>query len=593
MSDDEMPQDMGMGGMGGDDDMSDEDMDYTPPSDLPEGIKKEIITEAPSANWKKPKSGDDVTVHYVGTLESDGTEFDSSRSRGKPFNFLLGKGQVIQGWDKGVATMKQGEVAKFTLSPEFAYGEEGSPPKIPANATLVFEVELLSWVSKDDLFQDGGVIKDEIKEGTGWKKPKEGDEIMMSLKATEKDGETVIDEKKAFEYVIGSGVLGQISKACDKALTNMKKGEEAKLTCTKDYAYGDDKPDGAVITLSLDQIYETRDCSFAKDKSLMKKQVGEGEGYDMPKDASTVKLKVDAATDGASALAGFVATTLEFTAGNGQVCDALESVVMDMKKGEKAVLTCVNPSHCVEEKLGLKEIKAEKVVLFLELVDFEKAKDTWNMSEEEKVDFGLARKDIGSDLFKRGRISLALERYKKVIDLFNYTDNFKEENKAKAKDLKKVCELNLAACHLKVKDYSAAKKSCSNVLKDERENVKALFRRAQADVAMKNFMDAMSDLKKCIDIDPQNKAARALYKEAQVGQKEEDKKSKGLFAKMCAGLGKGPIPPPGKDKSAMAEDDDMDDDEDDGMEEAKAGEEPKADEKGPAEGRDVEEKKAE
>jgi len=339
--------------------------------------------------------------------------------------------------------------------------------------------------------------------------------------------------------------------------------------------------------------YETRDCSFAKDKSLMKKQVGEGEGYDMPKDASNVKLKVDAATDGSSALAGFVATTLEFTSGNGQVCDALESVVMDMKKGEKAVLTCVNPSLCAEEKLGLKEIKAEKVVLFLELLEFEKAKDTWNMSEEEKVDFGLARKDVGSDLFKRGRISLALERYKKVIDLFNYTDNFNEENKAKAKDLKKICELNLAACHLKVKDYSAAKKSCSNVLKDERENVKALFRRAQADVAMKNFEIAMSDLKKCIEIDPQNKAARALYKEAQVGQKEEDKKSKGLFAKMCGGLGKGPIPPPGKDKS-MAEDDDVDDD--DAMEEeAKASEEPNADEKGPSDGGggNVEEKKAE
>lgn len=527
-------------------------------------------------------------MHYVGTLESDGTEFDSSRSRGKPFNFLLGKGQVIQGWDKGVATMKQGEIAKFTLSPEFAYGEDGSPPKIPASATLIFEVELISWVSKDDIFQDGGVIKDEVKEGTGWKKPKEGDEIMLTLKAIEKDGETLIEEKKNFEYIIGSGVLGKISTACDKALTSMKKGEEAKLTCTKDYAYGEDKPDGAIINISLDEIYETRDCSFAKDKSLMKKQVGEGEGYDMPKDASTVKLKVDAATDGSAALPGFAATTLEFTTGNGQVCDALESVVADMKKGEKAVLTCVNPSLCIEDKLGLKEIKAEKVVLTLELVEFEKAKDTWNMSEEEKLEFGAARKDIGSDLFKKGRIALALERYKKVIDLFNYTDNFKEENKAKAKDLKKVCELNLAACHLKVKDYSAAKKSCTGVLKDERENVKALFRRAQADVALKNFMDAMSDLKKCIEIDPQNKAARALYKEAQAGQKEEDKKSKGLFAKMCAGLGKGPIPPPGKDKSMAEDDEDMDGDEDEGMEE-----EAQVDKEGKADGEAVDEKKAE
>lgn len=409
---------------------------------------------------------------------------------------------------------------------------------------------------------------------------------MVSLKVTEKD-ETIIEEKKDFEYVIGSGALGKISKACDKALTSMKKGEEAKLTCAKEYAYGDDKPDGVIITLSLDQIYETRDCSFAKDKSLMKKQVGEGEGYDMPKDASIVKLKVDAATDGAAALPGFAAATLEFTTGNGQVCDALESVIVDMKKGEKAVLTCSNSSLCIEEKLGLKEIKAEKVVFTLELVEFEKAKDTWNMSEEEKVEFGIARKEIGSDLFKRARITLALERYKKVIDLFNYTDNFKEENKVKAKDLKKLCELNLAACHLKVQDYSAAKKSCTNVLKDEAGNVKALFRRAQADVALKNFMDAMADLKKCIDLDPQNKAARALYKDAQVGQKGEDKKSKGLFAKMCGGLGKGPIPPPGKDKSMAEDDDEMDGDEDDEA----MDEEGQADKEGKVDGEAVDDKK--
>merc|ERR550532_3627669 len=119
-----------MGGMGEQD--SDDDMDdYSPPPELPEGITKEIITEADSANWKKPKNGDEVTVHYVGTLESDGSEFDSSRGRDQPFVFTLGKGQVIKGWDQGVITMKKGEIAKFTLSPEFAYGAAGSPPKIP------------------------------------------------------------------------------------------------------------------------------------------------------------------------------------------------------------------------------------------------------------------------------------------------------------------------------------------------------------------------------------------------------------------------------------------------------------------------------
>eukprot|EP00913_Durusdinium_trenchii_P008394 g7885.t1 len=69
--------------------------------------------------------------------------------------------------------MKKGEVAKFTLAPDFAYGEEGSPPKIPPKATLVFEVELLGWVSKDDLFGDEGAIKTQLKEGSGWRTPNE------------------------------------------------------------------------------------------------------------------------------------------------------------------------------------------------------------------------------------------------------------------------------------------------------------------------------------------------------------------------------------------------------------------------------------
>ncbi len=62
-------------------------------------------------------------MHYVGTLESDASEFDSSRARNKPFEFTLGKGQDIKGWDLGVASMKKGELAKFTLAPEFAYGD--------------------------------------------------------------------------------------------------------------------------------------------------------------------------------------------------------------------------------------------------------------------------------------------------------------------------------------------------------------------------------------------------------------------------------------------------------------------------------------
>jgi len=109
---------------------------------VPDKLWKRIIKEgegdSPSTNAK-------VEVHYVGTLYPSGDKFDSSRDRGTSFDFKLGTGAVIKGWDTGVATMKIGEVAELLCGPEYAYGESGSPPKIPANATLKFEVELLDF----------------------------------------------------------------------------------------------------------------------------------------------------------------------------------------------------------------------------------------------------------------------------------------------------------------------------------------------------------------------------------------------------------------------------------------------------------------
>lgn len=88
-------------------------------------------------------AGKQVTVHYVGTL-TDGSKFDSSRDRGKGFSFRLGAGQVIKGWDQGVAGMRIGGLRKLTIPSDLAYGDRGFPPVIPPRATLVFEVELLS-----------------------------------------------------------------------------------------------------------------------------------------------------------------------------------------------------------------------------------------------------------------------------------------------------------------------------------------------------------------------------------------------------------------------------------------------------------------
>jgi FKBP-type peptidyl-prolyl cis-trans isomerase len=108
-------------------------------NDLPNALVKEDLVLGSGA---VAEAGSDIVVHYVGWLES-GQQFDSSRARRDPLDFALGAGDVIKGWDEGIAGMKVGGKRKLTIPPELAYGEHGCGGVIPPQATLVFEVELL------------------------------------------------------------------------------------------------------------------------------------------------------------------------------------------------------------------------------------------------------------------------------------------------------------------------------------------------------------------------------------------------------------------------------------------------------------------
>jgi len=106
----------------------------------PSGLKVEFLQEG---KGPAPKPGQTVVVHYTGTLV-DGKKFDSSRDRGEPFSFKLGAGQVIRGWDEGLALMPIGSRARLTIPPQLGYGAAGAGGGvIPPNATLIFDVELM------------------------------------------------------------------------------------------------------------------------------------------------------------------------------------------------------------------------------------------------------------------------------------------------------------------------------------------------------------------------------------------------------------------------------------------------------------------
>lgn len=113
---------------------------------LTTGLDYIILKEA-SKDSKKPSKGSRVAVHYTGWLNNNGKEgkkFDSSVDRGQPFEFFVGIGQVIKGWDLGVADMKVGEKRRIFIAPELGYGTRGAGAVIPGNASLIFDVELLA-----------------------------------------------------------------------------------------------------------------------------------------------------------------------------------------------------------------------------------------------------------------------------------------------------------------------------------------------------------------------------------------------------------------------------------------------------------------
>ena len=109
---------------------------------LPPGPKELQIVDDAVGTGAEAKTGDNVSVHYTGTL-MNGHKFDSSRDKNKPFDFKIGSNQVIKGWDQGVVGMKVGGKRRLTIPSDLGYGSAGHPPDIPPNAGLKFEVELL------------------------------------------------------------------------------------------------------------------------------------------------------------------------------------------------------------------------------------------------------------------------------------------------------------------------------------------------------------------------------------------------------------------------------------------------------------------
>ncbi|KAF5740604.1 FKBP-type peptidyl-prolyl cis-trans isomerase family protein [Tripterygium wilfordii] len=474
------------------------------------GLKKKLIKQG--QGWETPEPGDEVIVHYVGTL-LDGTEFDSTRDRDEPVTFKVGHGHVVPGLDQGILTMRKGEIALFTIPHELGYGAAGGRDGVPPDAFVLFEVELVSWITVVDICKDGGIIKKIMEKGDRNKQPSDLDEVIVKYQVALVDS-TIVAKTP------GGGVGfyvkdGHFCQALPKAIVTMKQGEKVKLVVQPQYAFGkegDSKggiqpvPPNSVLNIDLELVSFKPVIDVTGDSKVMKKILREGEGTLVANEGAVATISYTAMLED-----GTVFEKKELTESSlwnlsqmkvhlsqilldlflflsnffcsktmntlrirfsfiflfiEQVVTGLDQAAMTMKKGEWAMLTI---DH--DYGFGDTEVKKDlaivppfsKLVYEVEMLDFIKEKTPWEMNNQEKIEAAWRKKEEGNLLFKNEKYQRAGRKYEKAADYVSEDGSFGDEEQKLVKALRVSCWLNGAACSLKLSDFQGAIKLCSKV----------------------------------------------------------------------------------------------------------------------------------
>ncbi|GAB4852367.1 hypothetical protein Ancab_016559 [Ancistrocladus abbreviatus] len=506
------------------------------------GVKKKLLKRG--LGWETPEFGDEVTVHYVGML-LDGTSFDSSRDRGQTFTFKLGHGQVVKGLDSGIITMKKGETALFTLPPNMAYGNAGHEG-VPPNSIIQFEVELISWIRMVDVCKDGGIIKRILEEGEANRQPSDLDEVLVKYQVRLLDGTIVAKTaEEGMEFYLKDGHL---IPALPKVIRTMKMGERANLTIQPQSRHGNDEycsvPRNSVLVIDLELVSFKSVIDVTGDSKVIKKIIKEREGNAVANEGAAVTVKYIAKLEDGTIFEkkGFDGEApLEFIVDEEQVTSSLDRAAATMKKGEQAVLT-VSPDYgfgYIEVHRDLATVPpSSNLVYEVEMLDFVKEKAPWEMSSQERIEAAGKKKEEGNLLFKWEKYQRAGRKYDKAADYISEEGTFWDEEQKLAKALRVSCWLNGAACSLKLKDYKEAIKLCSKVLDIEFHNVKALYRRAQAFMENADLEYAELDIKKALEVDPENREVKLLQRNLKQRQSQNNKRDAKLYADMFSRLTK-------------------------------------------------------
>ncbi|XP_055973826.1 peptidyl-prolyl cis-trans isomerase FKBP4 [Sorex fumeus] len=386
--------------------------------------------------------------------------------------------------------------------------------------------------------RDEGVLKVIKREGTGTETPMIGDRVYVHYTGWLLDGtkfDSSLDGKDKFSFALGKGV---VIKAWDIAVATMKVGEVCHITCKPEYAYGSagsppNIPPHATLVFEV-ELFEFRpeDLTEDEDGGILRRIRKLGEGHARPNEGAIVEV----ALEGSCKDRIFDRRELRFEIGEGESLDlpcGLEKALQRMEKGEQSVVY-LKPSYAFgnvgKEKFQIPPLAELKYEVHLK--SFEKAKESWEMNSEEKLEQSAIVKERGTLYFKEGKYKQAVLQYKKIVSWLEYKSSFSKEDAQKAQALCLASHLNLAMCHLKLQAFSAAVESCNKALELDSSNEKGLFRRGEAHLAVNDFDLAQADFQKVLQLYPSNKAARAQLATCQQRIRKQLAREKKLYANM-------------------------------------------------------------
>jgi len=446
------------------------------------GVLKTVLVEGTGG---LPMTGDTVCVHYVGTLLDGGEQFDSSRDRGDKFEFTLGTSQVIKGWDLGVATMKRGEKCDLVCTADYAYGQSGSPPKIPPGATLKFEVELFDFYG-DDISdeKDKSILKRIYTKGQGYTTPNDGARMKVEIEGFTVPGDVSFGSYSG-DLLHGEESANGFPPCIEKVLDDMKSGEKCEIIVQSKHAFKETTSSLSVFPKApLNQ-----EVKFVIDLKSFEK---EKESWEM-----NVEEKIEQASLKRESAKAYL-----------QKGD----LVMAIKLFDRVV------KIVEDERRGPSLLKGDG--------DSEDSDSDSVDQGEDKEDQVTTNAGTG-DNKKEGEEGAT-----------NGEDNPNEvKTDPRVTDLLETSHLNLSLCLLKNRDYSKAMEHCDEVLSGgddvtHARKEKALYRKGECLFLLHEYETARELFSQVTLHFPNNTAAKKRMEECTKQAKEEKEKEKQRYQRM-------------------------------------------------------------